>query len=243
MIEAQEITIQSLKLEQDELKAKHQESEGRISRLEVEVEVLSDLKARIAKLEAGTGSNEGSASTTPVTSAPSTPASKRKERRGTLLRAIGASATVQFGGTLETIMSSQAAKFPNEELPKAWTTLVRLLHETHGLEEEGKTMMFPQNRQAPFHSQVMCFSLDSGIFRKSGALGEINKLKDMLNTGHFNLTKDQFEKKFNGDVHVLACALKQWVTELEEPIIPACMYANVCTLRRHASYSSPFCLI
>ena len=155
MIEAQEITIQSLKLEQDELKAKYQKSEGRISRLELEVEILSDLKARIAKLEAGASSNEGSASTTPVTSAPSTPASKRKERRGTLLRAIGASATVQFGGTLEAIMSSQAAKFPNEELPKAWTTLVRLLRETNGLEEEGMAMVL--SRGSPFHRFVSLF--------------------------------------------------------------------------------------
>lgn len=52
-----------------------------------------------------------------------------------------------------------------------------------------------------------------GIFRMSGASFEIDRLKETLNKGAFDV-------QFSGDVHTVSCALKQWITELAEPILP-----------------------
>jgi hypothetical protein len=97
-----------------------------------------------------------------------------------------------FGVTLADIMRHQAAAFPAEKLPRVWTTLVRMLHQLNGLDQEG-------------------------IFRMSGSSSDIDRLKETLNKG-------AFDAEFDGDAHVVACALKQWIAELAEPLIPRRVY-------------------
>ena len=201
MIEAQGIAIESLKSENADLKLRHKEMK------EVQDDENSSLKKRLAALESSVTSLESSPAITPTSSIPNSPQvrGKKERRAATLLRSIANPATSpagQFGGALDAIMTGQNAKYPNEELPKSWTTLIRLLHETNALKEEG-------------------------IFRKSGALGDILKLKEMLNRGDFGISKEAFEKKYHsGDVHVIACALKQFITELSTELIPPSNYED-----------------
>lgn len=107
-----------------------------------------------------------------------------------------------FGVTLADIMSQQRDAFPKDELPRVWTTLVRLIRENNGLEAEG-------------------------IFRMSGASFEIDRLKDTLNKGAFDIS-------FEGDVNTAACALKQWFGELAEPLIPPANYDDILDVMRDA---------
>lgn len=97
-----------------------------------------------------------------------------------------------FGVTLEEIMSRQAAAFPDDVLPKVWTTLVRLVREGDGL-------------------------LQEGIFRMSGSRMDIDRLKETLNKGAFDVA-------YSGDRHTVACALKQWIAELAEPLVTPSVY-------------------
>ncbi len=54
----------------------------------------------------------------------------------------------------------------------------------------------------------------------SGASFEIDRLKETLNKGAFDV-------EFSGDVHTVACALKQWIAELAEPVIPRALQENL----------------
>jgi hypothetical protein len=97
-----------------------------------------------------------------------------------------------FGVCLDEIMRYQSVAFPKEKVPLVWTSLVRMLHSLKGMEQEG-------------------------IFRMSGSSSDIDRLKDTLNKGAFDV-------EFTGDAHVVACALKQWISELTEPVVPRYMY-------------------
>lgn len=92
-------------------------------------------------------------------------------------------------------MRDQYQVFPEEPLPKVFTTLLQMIRSNNGLVSEG-------------------------IFRVSGALSEITRLKDALNKGAFDM-------QFSGDCNTPACALKQWITELKEPLIPRNFYDAV----------------
>ncbi len=56
-----------------------------------------------------------------------------------------------------------------------------------------------------------------GIFRMSGSSSDIDRLKETLNKG-------AFDAEYDGDAHVVACAMKQWIAELSEPLIPRRVY-------------------
>jgi len=58
----------------------------------------------------------------------------------------------------------------------------------------------------------------------SGPSADIQRLKDMLQAGTFVLSDADFEQLYAGDVNTLACALKQWISELASPVIPHTMY-------------------
>jgi hypothetical protein len=93
-----------------------------------------------------------------------------------------------FGVSLESIMQNQKLVFPADAVPHVYLILVRLVKENHGMNSEG-------------------------IFRLSGNKEEVQRLKDTLNKGVFDVV-------FKGDPNNPACALKQFVGELKPPLIP-----------------------
>ena len=52
-----------------------------------------------------------------------------------------------------------------------------------------------------------------GIFRLSASMQEVARLRTTLDKGAFNV-------EFHGDPNTPACVLKQWIGELQEPLIP-----------------------
>ena len=92
-----------------------------------------------------------------------------------------------FGVSLASIMAAQQALFPDEPLPCVFVTLRRLVVDNGGLRSEG-------------------------IFRLSGNLAEVDRLKAALNKGAFDV-------QYRGDPNAPACALKQWIGELSPPLL------------------------
>lgn len=89
-------------------------------------------------------------------------------------------------------MQKQAESFPDLPLPLVFTTLVHMIRSNDGLRSEG-------------------------IFRLSGSLAEVQRLKGTLDKGAFDV-------QFRGDCNTPACALKQWIAELSEPLVPRAQY-------------------
>lgn len=137
----------------------------------------------------------------PMRPAPAPPQPQQQQQAEPTVEAAAARESKQllkfpsFGVSLADIMKAQHAAYPQETLPKVWTTMVRLIVENGGLDAEG-------------------------IFRMSGASFEIDRLKETLNKG-------AFEIDFAGDVNTVACALKQWIAELAEPLIPSERHVHI----------------
>jgi hypothetical protein len=93
-----------------------------------------------------------------------------------------------FKVTLASLMASQSRVVPDEVLPKIFTTLVSMIVANKGLASEG-------------------------IFRLSGSVAEVARLRATLDKGAFNV-------EFSGDPNTPACVLKQWIGELQEPLVP-----------------------
>jgi hypothetical protein len=73
------------------------------------------------------------------------------------------------------------------------------------------------------------------IFEVSGELPEILSLCESLDAG-------KFEFEYSGDIHVIASALKRWLSELVHPVIPHDLYASFLAIVKDNEAISDKCI-
>ncbi|EPQ27190.1 uncharacterized protein PFL1_05113 [Pseudozyma flocculosa PF-1] len=115
-----------------------------------------------------------------------------------------------FGRTLETIMETQRDAYPHIQVPIVLVFLCNALLAVDALRTEG-------------------------VFRVAGDAELVTELKVRIERGHYRLDGVVGIGGSDGDVAVLASELKQWLRELEEPLIPTSLYERCLQMAEQPS--------